>query len=205
MALFLFIVNAFGEAIVGLPYVMESVWLLLGYQAGAGALSPLHLVGLWLAAQVGRESGALILYRVARFGAPSLVKLYRKLQQRIGFINRLTNKTGTFNHRVNLLSPFSVAYGRLLGMRVPITLALAVKRKPQVLALGVLLSSIVWDAVYISVGAIFGSIVTVKPVYVLLASLAGLTVLYVVIFLVRRLYKHFTAVNTPASERNKIS
>jgi membrane-associated protein len=187
MAVLLFVICAIGEFGMSVPYVLESVWLLTGYQLGAGILSPLHLAGLWLAAQCGRQVGALALYRVARFGTPSLLRFYQKLHL-ARFFNRITAKSGTFSS-LDLSSPFSVAYGRLFGMRIPIALALAVKRKPAMLSLGVLLSSAVWDVSYISLGVIFGSTAAVKPVYMFLVSFAGLTVVYLVTLTVRSLIK----------------
>jgi membrane-associated protein len=198
MALFLFVICAIGEFHISIPYVLESIWLLAGYQLGSGVLSPLHLVGLWLAAQLGRQVGAILLYRVGRFGTPSLVRLYEKLHLARLFA-KITPKSGT-SKNINIFSPFSVAYGRLFGMRIPVTLALAVKRKPRLLVLGVLLSSLAWDTVYISLGLIFGSTLAFKPVYMFLASLAGLTIIYVVTYTVRRLLNRFRAAREPISD-----
>jgi membrane-associated protein len=154
MAALLFIICAVGEVGVSVPYVLESIWLLAGYNVGSGVLSPLHLAGLWLAAQCGRQIGAIGLYRIARFGMPSLVRFYHKLHLD-RFFNRIISKSGAIS-RLNLSSPFSVAYGRMFGMRIPMVMVLAVKKRPGMLALGVLLSSIIWDTAYISLGAILG-------------------------------------------------
>lgn len=189
MAALLFVICAIGEFGISIPYVLESVWLLVGYQLGSGVLSPLHLAGLWLAAQLGRQVGAIALYRVGRYGTPLLFRFYNKLHL-ARLLAKITSKSGTSKY-INIFSPFSVAYGRLFGMRIPVTLALAVKRKPQMLSLGVLLSSIVWDAVYISLGIIFGSTVAIKPANIFLASLVGLTIIYVVTYTVRRLLRRF--------------
>ena len=183
MAVLLFVLCAIGEVGVSVPYVLESIWLLAGFHVGSGVLSPLHLAIMWLAAQCGRQVGALALYRIARFGMPSLVRFYHKIHlDRI--FNKLLSKSGAAG-RINLSSPFSVAYGRFIGLRIPMMLVMAAKKRPGMLALGVLLSSIVWDALYISLGAIFGSTVHIKPAYMLLVSLATLSVIYLVTFLVR--------------------
>jgi membrane protein DedA with SNARE-associated domain len=63
------------------------------------------------------------------------------------------------------------------------------------LSLGVLLSSIVWDAIYISLGIIFGTTVAIKPAYMFLAALAGVTVIYLVTFIVRMLIRRARPVN----------
>jgi len=199
MAALLFVICAIGEFGISIPYVLESIWLLAGYQLGADVLSPIHLLGLWVAAQCGRQVGAMALYRVGRFGSPSLVRLYHRLHL-ARFFSKVTAKSGAFNH-INLAHPFSVAYGRLFGMRIPVALALAVKRKPGMLSLGVLLSSIAWDAAYISLGVIFGSTVAIKPVYMLLFSLAVLTIVYLVTFMVRRLIRHLKPADSPVSHQ----
>ncbi len=193
MAVLLFVICAIGEFGLSIPYVLESIWLLVGYQLGHGVLSPLHLAGLWLAAQCGRQVGSMALYRVARFGTPSLTKFYNKLRLSRLF-SRISNKSSAINH-INLSSPFSVAYGRLFGMRIPMVLVLAVKRRLGMLSLGVLLSSIVWDAIYISLGIIFGSTVAIKPTYMFLAALAGITVIYLVTFIARMLIRRARPVN----------
>ena len=184
MAAFLFAICAIGEFGISIPFVLESVWLLAGFQLGAGVLSPVHLLGLWLAAQFGRQTGSLALYNVARLGTTPLARLYRKYRSsrfwpKVPLNHRLAN-------RINLASPFSVAYGRLFGLRIPLTITLAVKKSLATLSAGVLLSSVVWDTIYITLGATVGRTAVVKPVQMLLASVAGLTLLYLVTFMVRR-------------------
>jgi membrane protein DedA with SNARE-associated domain len=66
---------------------------------------------------------------------------------------------------------------------------LAYKKKLAAAMLGVLLSSVVWDAVYITLGATVGRTTTLKPIQMLLVSIAGLTLIYLVVFIVRRLLK----------------
>jgi membrane-associated protein len=187
MAALLFAICAIGEFGFSIPYVLESVWLLVGYQLGAGVLSPLHLVGLWLAAQCGRQLGATILYHVGRFGSMPLVRFYNN-KRLSRFIPRVVANSRVLN-RINLSSPFSVAFGRLFWMRIPLTLTLGVKKRLGMLLMGVLLSSLVWDVVYISVGLTVGAMAVVEPVYMFFYSLAGLTLVYLITFLVRRLIR----------------
>ncbi len=196
MAAFLFVICAIGEFGISIPYVLESIWLLVGYQLGAGALSPLHLAILWLAAQCGRQVGAVGLYHVGRLGSIPLVRFYNK--QRVSrFTSKLANSKVL--NRINLSSPFSVAFGRLFGMRIPLTLTLGVKKRLGMLSMGVLLSSIVWDAVYISVGLTVGTTAVVKPVYMFFYSVAGLTLVYLIAFLVRRLIRRRQPATSSAS------
>jgi membrane-associated protein len=184
---FLFLLCAIGEFGFSLPYVLESVWLLAGYQMGAGVLSPLHLLGLWFAAQCGRQVGAMALYSVARLGSTPLSKLYDRLKNsrfwpRMKVSEKLTG-------RIHLTSPFSIAYGRLLGLRIPLTMMLAFKKKFATALTAVLFSSLVWDGIYIILGATVGRTAILKPVQMLLASVAALTLLYLVTIAVRLLFK----------------
>jgi membrane-associated protein len=196
MAALLFIICTIGEFGISIPYVLESIWLLVGYQLGAGVLSPLHLVGLWLAAQCGRQLGSMALYHVGRFGSMPLVRFYNK-QRLSRFTSKLANSKVL--SRINLASPFSVAFGRLFWMRIPLTLTLAVKKSLRMLSMGVLLSSVVWDTIYISLGIGVGTTAAIKPIQMLFASVTGLTLIYLVTFIVRRLKKHFQPAGSSVS------
>jgi membrane-associated protein len=202
MAALLFIICAVGEFGISVPYVLESIWLLAGYQLGAGVLSPLEMVGLWLAAQCGRQAGVVALYHVAKFGSPPLVRFYhnRRLSR---FIPKALTNSGVLQ-RINLASPFSVAFGRLFGLRVPLTLTLAVRERPRTLSIGVLLSSLVWDAIYISLGITVGTTAAIKPVQMLFVSVAGVTLIYLVTFLVRRLKKRFQPAGGSVSNSHSV-
>jgi membrane-associated protein len=186
-AAFLFLLCAIGELGPSVPYVLESIWLLAGFQLGAGVLSPLNLLGLWLAAQAGRQTGSLALYGIARLGNSPISKLYHKFaSSRFYPKASLNNK---FFNRINLLSPFSIGYGRLRGLRFPLTIMLAFKKKLAAAMAGVLLSSLVWDAVYLILGATVGRTTALAPIQMLLFSVAGLTLLYLVVLIVRRFFK----------------
>ena len=193
-AAFLFLLCAIGELGLSVPYILESVWLLAGYQLGTGALSPMHLIGLWLAAQCGRQVGAIALYSIVRMGSSPLARLYRKCTSS-RFWPKVPVNAKVFS-RINFTSPFAVGYGRLLGLRLPLTIVLAFKKKLATAMLGVLLSSVVFDAIYITLGATVGRTTALKPVQMLLVSIAGLTLLYLVVFIVRRLLRH----SQPASQ-----
>jgi len=188
MAAILFLICAVGEfGLITFPYILEGIWVLLGYQLGAGSLSPLHLVGLWVAAQFGRQVGTNSLFQLTRLGAAPIVKLFQWLR-----LTRFLPKgvsADTLAQKINLYSPFSVACGRFMGLGIPLTLTLAVKKKRRVLMIGVLISSLIWDAVYLALGFAGGSIATIKPLYMFLASLGLVTLVYVTTFLVKRLVK----------------
>jgi membrane protein DedA with SNARE-associated domain len=187
MAILLFVLCAIGEVGLAIPYILESIWLLVGFNIGAGEMSPWHVIILWVAAQAGRQTGTIGLYYIARLGMPALTGFYHKIHlDRI--FNMLMARSGAVS-RINLTSPFSVAFGRMVGMRIPMLLVMAAKKRLGMLSLGVLLSSIIWDALYMAIGAIFGSTVDIEPGYMLLISVGGLTVIYLITFTVRILVK----------------
>jgi membrane protein DedA with SNARE-associated domain len=187
MAILLFLLCAIGEIGLAIPYILESIWLLVGFNIGAGEISPWHVVILWLSAQAGRQVGNMGLYYIARFGMPALTGFYHKIHlDRI--FKMLMARAGAVN-RINLESPFSVAFGRMIGMRIPMLLLMAAKKRPGMLALGVLLSSIIWDVLYMAIGIIFGSTVDIEPGYMLLISIGGLTAVYLITFTIRILIK----------------
>jgi membrane-associated protein len=185
----LFLLCSFGELwLISVPYLLETVWLLAGYNLGSGTLSPLHLLLLWLVAQLGRQTGVLVLFSLSRLGSLPLTRLYRKYVE-----TRFRKLSGNENWLSKLLkrsesyiSPFSIALGRLLGLGTPLTVTLGVKRQYKALFLGVLLSSLVFDGIFIILGLVVGANTLVKPTEMILFSLIGLTGLYVVIFAIRQ-------------------
>ncbi len=127
------------------------------------------------------------MYSVVRLSSSPLARLYKKCTSS-RFWPKVPVNTRLFS-RINLTSPFSIGYGRLVGLRLPLTIMLAFKKKLTAALLGVLLSSLVWDAIYIILGATVGRTAVLKPVQMLLASIAGLTLLYLVVFIARRLWR----------------
>jgi membrane protein DedA with SNARE-associated domain len=198
MVILLFLLCAIGEVGLAIPYILESIWLLVGFNIGAGEISLWHAVILWLSAQAGRQAGNMGLYYIARLGMPALIGFYHKIHlDRI--FKMMTARAGAVN-RINLESPFSVAFGRMVGLRIPMLLVMAAKKRPGMLALGVLLSSIIWDALYMAIGAIFGSTVDIEPGYMLLISIGGLTLIYLVTFTIRILVKRKRRPKPPAPD-----
>lgn len=187
LVIFLFLICAIGEFGVSIPYLLETIWLLSGYHAGSGVIPPWDILLLWLAAQAGRQTGGALLYYVSRFGSLPLMKLYQRY-----FAASLSPKLTDTSflpikmfRRMDFLSPFSIALGRLFWLRIPLTLTLGVKKRLTTLSLGIMLSSLVWDSIYILLGVIGGRAV-LKPWEMVLYSLIGLTVLYIATFAIRR-------------------
>jgi membrane protein DedA with SNARE-associated domain len=191
LVVFLFIICFIGEFGICIPYLLETIWLLSGYNFGTGVIPLIDLLLLWLVAQVGRQAGGFTLSYLGRFGSMPIIKFYNKhfeasVSEKLAEDN---STTVNFFRRINFLSPFSVALGRLVWLRIPITLILGAKRQLKTLSLGVLLSSLVWDGIYISLGIVVGANVVLEPFQMILYSLAGLTLLYVTNFAVRRLLR----------------
>jgi membrane protein DedA with SNARE-associated domain len=63
------------------------------------------------------------------------------------------------------------------------------KKQLKTLSLGILLSSLVWDGMYIFLGAVVGAHTELKPAEMILLSLIGLTLLYALSFAARHLWK----------------
>jgi membrane protein DedA with SNARE-associated domain len=187
MALLFFVICCLGEIGISILFLLEFLWVNVGINVGAGKMPPWHLLGLWLCAQVGRQLGSMILYRIARFGMPALTRFYHKIRLD-RFINKLIARSGPIA-RINIISPFSVAFARLIGGRFPMLLVMAAKKRFRTLALGIVLSSIVFDGLYICVGAIFGmtieDIKQFNPLYTVLVTIGLLALIYLVTFTIR--------------------
>lgn len=183
----MFLVCLIGEVGPSVPYLLETVWLLSGYGLGRDVVQPLQLVVLWLAAQAGRQGGAGLLYHLCRLGSGPLVRAWRRLDKSGSSASELAAALPQhrFFRLAGHLSPFSVAYCRLIGLRFPVTLALAVRGQFKRLALGVVLSSVAWDGIYLLLG-VGGASAVVAPVQMLTYSIIGLSVLYAATWGVRR-------------------
>lgn len=187
IALLLFILCAIGEAWIALPYILETVWLLAGYQVSLGNLPLIDLMLIWLVAQAGRQTGSLAIYYSGRLGIRPLEKLYKKVVE-----PRLHGRplvpaflTGSLTNP----SPFTIAAGRLIGLRLPVALAMSARRRLFPLMLGILISSLIWDGIYLTIGITVGATVMPSPFSMLIYSLGGLTSLYLVTLGVRYLLR----------------
>lgn len=177
IAIILFLLCFFGEAWIGIPYILETIWLLAGYQLATQPDYIGDLLLIWFVSQAGRQAGSLVLYYSGILGLAPLKKFYKKFIE-----SRLPKKQMVPSFIKNLItrpSPFAVAVGRLFGLRIPMALTMSANRKLPQLALGVLMASIVWDGAYIVIGMLVGPKVENKQM-MLLYSLAGLTGLYLI-------------------------
>jgi hypothetical protein len=143
----------------------------------------------------GRETGVLLLFSVSRFGSLPLTRLYQKyLEKRFKkfsgqdtWLSRLSSKMDSY------LSPFTIALGRLIGLGTPLTILMGVKKKYKILFVGVLLSSLIFDGIFLIVGIVVGKNTHVKQTDMILYSLIGLTVFYLIVFSIRQISKYIKA------------
>ena len=181
-----FLICVIGEFGVAVPLLLETAWTFAGYNLGSGTLSPLNLFLIWLAAQAGRQAGSFILYWLTRSGSVWLLKLYKKhFEKRM---QRNKNFEKGLVDIISHLSPLSVALGRLVGLRFPLAMALGAQKRLLTLSLGVLLSSVIWDGIYITFGAIFGRTIQLESWQIFVYSLA-FSLVYAGIFVLRRWHK----------------
>ena len=182
IAILLFLLCSIGEIGFALPYVLETIWLLAGYQLGTGDLQLGELLKIWLVAQAGRQTGSLVLYYSAVLGLAPLKKVYKKyIESRLP--KRQFIPASITKHLTNP-NPISIAIGRLVGLRIPMALTMGARQKLLHLALGVLISSIIWDGIYIIIGRTVGSVLP-KTEFMVLYSVGGLTVVYISVLVIR--------------------
>jgi membrane protein DedA with SNARE-associated domain len=176
-------VNEFGFAI---PYLMETVWILAGYHARNEMLPAYQVVLLMAVAMGGRVLGSFLLYSIIGLGSNWLMRLYRRIfGDTLSANAEAKSLPARVMKRLNLFSPFMVAGGRLIWLKVPLTITLGVRRDLKVLEPAVMISSLIWDGTYILVGVLLGNLHT-EPPYLILYSLTVLSVIYGATFLVRR-------------------
>jgi hypothetical protein len=200
----LFIICFAGEFHIAIPYLLEMIWLLSGYNVATGVLTPSQFMALWLTSQAGRQVGAASLFYLAYAGSKPITNFYNKhfkgaVSQKVtdNFVTR-----SKWFRSIDVYSPFSVALGRLFWLRIPLTIFLGIQKKLTANILGILISGAIWDAMYIVPG-ILGKAVGVKPVYMVIYSLGGLTVLYAVTFFGRRLLKRRKRKDIPVDDPAK--
>jgi hypothetical protein len=162
------------------PYLLESIWLFSGYNVVIGAYSPFFLVALCIVGIIGREVGSSVFFYVSSLGSQPLQRFYQKhieprflakagagvrpglikrgLARFLGtiFINNENEPPEIFGKPIRF-SPFMVALGHFLWLRVPIIMTLGLKGKMKPLLLGVALFSILYDGLYIFFGILGGT------------------------------------------------
>jgi membrane-associated protein len=186
----LFLLCIINEVGLSIPYLMEAIWILVGYHALSGEVPVYQVILLWLTAVSGRMIGAMILYSVLGLGSTWIMKLYRRLFGK--FLNETKSEDKSLPMRlmrkINLFSPFSVAFGRLIWLKIPMTILLSMRKQYKTLLAAIALSSAIWEGTYIIVGVIGGN-THLQPGWFVLYSMGALTIIYGLFFLVRQVMK----------------
>ncbi len=168
---------------------------IIGRIAGASALfyiswhgkRPLGVFALrYLGAAAARVTGAFrpLQRLVAALGSAMRWALARVLQSAGSKVS--DGRTLVLFGRSLRLSPFTVALGRLLWMRLPLTITLGVRKQPRSLLLGVVIFSVIWDGAYIVFG-ILGGRGGLEPLQMVLYPVGAMTLISATAFGYRRL------------------
>jgi membrane-associated protein len=218
LVLAIFLITLFAEFGISIPYLLESIWLLVGYGLSTHAISPTSIIIFCTIGLCGREIGASSLYRISGFGVTPAMKIYDKiiaLSPRFQnsrnpvikkvvlplarFINRFFLSRSKFEEEIEdreralfkkiaCRSPFSVALGRFTWLKLPITISMGMARQLFVLIMGVALFSLAWDSIYILIG-LFGASSKVSSTMMLICTIGGFITVQVSIFFIRRWIK----------------
>ena len=122
-----------------------------------------------------------------------IFNMFGSVARRITLRNSKSALTGTgdstvltlFGKKLSL-SPITVAIGRFMWLRLPITIALGAKKRRTSLILGVAIFSLVWDGAYIIFGVLGGK-GGLEPVQMFFYPLAAMIMFSVLAFGFRRL------------------
>lgn len=156
IGLVVFFLSLIGEAfVISIPLVFEYIFISAGYNTRVGLLPVWDMLLLALTSQLGRQIGALIMYFFSHKSTSFITKI---ITRRFPIKQPIENSPFKFLRHLDRLSPLGVAAGRLLWLRVPITLILGARRKLKTLILGIAISSTVYEAIYIGLGAIGGQV-----------------------------------------------
>jgi membrane-associated protein len=187
LILSVFVILFFTEFGLSIPYLLETIWMLCGYNVLSGTLSPFHLLLLWLIAIAGRFAGATILFHLAKWNRGWIMKIYSRVFGEALSPKKLEKSSlpARVIRSINLFSPFSVAFGRLIWLKIPMTLTLGVRRQLMTLYIAIVVSGAIWDISYMIVGVI-GRGIQLRPSYMILYSLGTLTIVYSLYFIIRK-------------------
>ncbi len=215
LILTIFMITIGAEFGLGIPYLLESIWLLVGYHTIGGNISPLSILVCCSISLVGREIGASILYKISRSRHNPLSKILHKLNilelNAVGSKNPLKKhilfplirgvskmftshspvngkyKKEYFLERYVRFSPFNVALGRFSWLKIPITITMGMTGRPLVLLSGVAFFSMAWDGLYITLG-IFGAGDKISPVVMIACTVSGFILINAGVFFIRRYF-----------------
>lgn len=197
---FIFVIGEFGLSI---PYLMETTWILVGVQIRT-TMPVFDLAPLLMVSMAGRLCGATIFYNLIGLGRTWILNIYSRLFK-FAVSPEKANSNNFAAHilrKIDLFSPFSVAFGRLIWLKIPLTLTLSISKRPRPLMLGAAISGLVWDSAYILIGFIVGR-AKMEPYQTLLYSLSALTIIYAISFIVKQILSRRAAKAVPPPVEEK--
>lgn len=108
LLLAIFLISFLSEFGIMIPLLMETVWLLSGYNVAIGIISPGYLVLSWLVMLIGRELGTGVIFYISWFGTAPLIRQYHKrikprISQKLvtsGLFRRVLYPLGTVAKRI---------------------------------------------------------------------------------------------------------
>lgn len=217
LILAIFVLTLISEFGFSPPYLIESIWLLVGYHVSRGMITPGVIVLFCVISLAGRQIGALTLYKISGFGSSPFKRLYYKMldaktnEQKLEsyfkkyiitpIVNLITRNfapcqvKNTFDKsrqdglafNTIHLSSFQIALGRFIWLKIPLTITMGLTKQLLVLLAGVALFSLAWDGLYILLG-VFGEGNGLKPLTMLLYTFGGFIAVNLLIITI----KHFS-------------
>jgi membrane-associated protein len=215
LILAIFLLTLISEFGFSPPYLIESIWLFVGYHIAKGMITPEFIVLFFLTSLVGRQVGAFTLYKLSGFGSTPFTRLYNRIidsrlkeREMENWFRRLalnpianliaknfapytpkkgsdTSDSSTKMVKARHLSTINVALGRFIWLKIPLTITMGITRQLIALVAGVTLFSLAWDGLYISLG-IFGNGNGLNPMLMLLYTFGGFVVVNLTIILIKR-------------------
>jgi membrane protein DedA with SNARE-associated domain len=148
----LFIFLGLGEAGISFPLLIPGILCAAGFAISRGTASTMGIVLLFAALILGREAGAGAIYWGSRLLGDRFLRWMGRRSERV--------RAGQERLAAGILrrAPRTVAFGRLTpGLLVPTTLLSGALRIPfRYFAAGVALASVLWDGMFLAIGAAAG-------------------------------------------------
>lgn len=143
-----------GEINIQIPLLMESMWLLIGYQSWTNNMALFNAALILLLAQIARLVPMFALYYLF----PIINRPFAKHLAKPTILKRVYQThidQKYFN--TEYLSSLSSTLGMLTWLNLPLKLLLIWRRNLKQLLIGTLFSGLAFDGSYLLAGAIFGT------------------------------------------------
>ena len=182
--LIIFALCLVGESVgLSLPYILETTWLMAGFLLGSHQISLLTVLPMLLAAIFGRLAGMTIFYVLVGAGSTWFFRRFPNMKTRLD--------DSTFSQKLNSRHwtvPLWIALGRLLWMRIPISIVMTLSRRYWALSIGLVISALVFELTYVIIGLKVGNSVNLSPIQLVPYLLIGVTISFGVGFGAHRLW-----------------